>query len=146
MYNGMKTLFEGLQGTIQKIKELLELDTAIDEKIYFEIVGTFSKELKLLLTKYFESDEETQTKMRPFLNYYRQLQHYLVYIIRYPTILEVPHHSEILQTLSFIENQEKLIKEKYLAFSEAQKELLNGEFMKVLDDFYKLKLEGKKEE
>lgn len=133
-------IFKNLQEIINDLKEILELNTEIDENLYFETVGKYSKELKLLLKTYFKSDKKTQTLIRPFINYYRQLQHYLVFIIRYPSILQVPHHSEILQTLTFIENQEKLIKELYIDFSEVQRKLLTGEFMSVLEQLFELKL------
>jgi hypothetical protein len=44
------------------------------------MVGQYSKELNQLLKNYFESDDKIKDKLRPFLNYYRQLQHYLVFL------------------------------------------------------------------
>jgi len=104
------------------------------------MVGDYSKELKVVLNTYFASTDTIQTLMSPFLNYYRQLQHYFVFIIRYPLILKVPHHSEMLQTLTFIENRDQLIAERYAAFSRTQQELLTGDFIKVLDQLLELKL------
>ncbi len=49
-------------------------------------------------------------------------------------ILKVPSHAEILQTLSFIENQDSLIAEKYISLSEVQKQLLSGDFIRQLDE------------
>ncbi len=132
-------MYENLQKIIRNLKETLNFDTPIEENLYFKLVGDYSKELNLILGTYFESDEKTQTLMRPFLNYFRQLQHYLVFIIRYPTILQVPHHSEILQALNFIEQQESLIKEQYNDFSKHQKEFLTGEFRRILENFLQLK-------
>ena len=127
-------LIENLQGILQKLKELLESNTEIDEVCFCKVVGDYSKELKLLLNNYFKADDALKNEIRPFLNYYRQLQHYLIYLIRYPTILKVPSHAEILQTLSFIENQDFLIAEKYISLSEAQKQLLSGDFIRQLDE------------
>jgi len=134
-------MHETLPEILQDLKEILKADNPINENLYFELVGKYSKQLKKFLTTYFDSDKKTQALMRPSLNYYRQLQHYLVFIIRYPTILQVPHHSEILQTLSIIENQEELIKGLYTDLSKKQTNLLNGDFRKVLEDYLKLKLD-----
>jgi hypothetical protein len=131
---------EKIQGTLDQLTGILKLNTAIDEELYCEVVGSFSKELKLLLQRYFESDEKTRDHLRPYLNYYRQLQHYLVFLIQNDKILQVPHHAEILQTLSFMEKREQLIAEIYIGFSEAQKELLAGDFRRILDDLLESKL------
>lgn len=133
------TLLDNMQEIIHTLAEILKADTAIDEQIYCETVGAYSKELKMLLQKYYESDDEEQDGLRPYLNYYQQLQHYLVFLIMNSTILQVPHHSEILQTLTFIENQDKLIQELYLKFSEAQKQLLTGAFRSNLDKILEAK-------
>jgi hypothetical protein len=138
------TIFENLQRTINEITQILKNDTEIDDELYFKMVGEYSKELKGLLNTYFISPETIQTLMSPFLNYYRQLQHYFVFIIRYSLILKVPHHSEILQTLAFIENRDQLIKERYVEFSKTQKELLTGDFVKVLDQLLESKLKKMK--
>jgi len=108
---------EKIQGTLDQLTGILKLNTAIDEELYCEVVGSFSKELKLLLQRYVESDEKTRDHLRPYLNYYRQLQHYLVFLIQNDKILQVPHHAEILQTLSFMEKREQLIAEIYIGFS-----------------------------
>jgi hypothetical protein len=134
------SVFEHLQRIIDEIAKLLKSDTEIEEELYFKLVGDYSKELKGILNTYFASPDTLQTLMSPFLNYYRQLQHYFVFIIRYPLILKVPHHSEILQTLAFIENRDQLIKERYEEFSKTQKALLTGDFIKDLDQLLELKL------
>ena len=134
-----------MQEIILKLEEILKHDNTINEQIYCETVGAFSKELKILLQKYFESDDTTQDELRPYLNYYRQLQHYLVFLVMNSEILQVPNHSEILQTLSFIENQEKLIQELYIGFSEEQKRLLTGDFREILDKILEARFTKSKE-
>jgi hypothetical protein len=129
-----------IQNTINNLAEILKQDTAIDEQLYCETVGTFSKELKGLLQVYFESAEKTQDKLRPYLNYYRQLQHYLVFLIQNEKILQVPHHAEILQTLTFMENREQLIAEIYISLSDAQKKLFTSDYRQILDNLLELKL------
>ncbi|MFX1293713.1 MAG: hypothetical protein ACFFD2_02465 [Promethearchaeota archaeon] len=137
-------LYKNLQEIIKQLKSMLKSDTEIDEQIYCEEVGNYSKELKILLKKYFEVDEETRDKMRPFLNYYKHLQHYLVFLVMNSEILKVPHHEEILQILIFIENQERLIKETYVRISEAQKQLFSEKNLKKLDAALELRLKGLK--
>ena len=132
--------FESLQAIINDLVELLTSDTEIDENVYCKKVGDYSKELKILLTKYFEVDEETQDKMRPYVNYYRQLQHYLVFLVMNSEILKVPHHSEIIQTIVFMEGRDRLIQNVYIDFSKAQKQLFSSEFREILDKILELKL------
>ena len=139
-------LLDNIQDKIHKLSEILRLDTAIDEIIYCETVGDYSKELKILLSNYHQCDDKVQDELRPYLNYYRQLQHYLVFLIMNAEILQVPHHSEILQCLTFIENQEKLIQELYTDFSEAQKELLKGGFRRILDNILESRFKKMKKE
>jgi hypothetical protein len=138
-------LLDTIQEIILKLTEILKQNAAINEQVFCETVGVFSKELKVLLQKYFESDEKMQDELRPYLNYYRQLQYYLVFLVMNSEILQVPNHSEILQTLSFIENQEKLIQELYIGFSEEQKRLLTGDFREILDKILEARFTKSKE-
>ena len=132
--------FKKIQGRIHRLTEILKQDTPIDEQLYCQTVGTFSKELNHLLQTYFESDEKTRDELRPYLNYYRQLQHYLVFLIQNEKILQVPHHAEILQTLSFMENREQLFAEIYISLSDAQKKLFTSDYRQILDNLLELKL------
>ncbi|MHA1267251.1 MAG: hypothetical protein ACTSRS_18585 [Candidatus Helarchaeota archaeon] len=133
---------ENLQEILSELEKILSAGTPIDEIQYCVIVGNYSKELNLLLQRYFQSNDEIQDKMRPYLNYFRQLQHYLVYLTRYSTILQIPHHSEIQQTISFIQNQEELITKLYTKISDAQKALMtNNQFKEILEKALEEKLQ-----
>jgi hypothetical protein len=121
---------------------MLSSNKLIPEDPFFEEVGHFSKELKLILSTYFESPPKKQDELRPFINYYRQLQNYLVFILRFPTILLVPHHSEIQQTLEFIHSKKKLIETLYHQISEEEKKLLCGEFKENLEKFFNQKMKN----
>lgn len=132
--------YKPLQELLSQLEQMLQSDAAIEEEAFCKVVGLYSKELKVLLRTYFEVDAAKKDELRPWINYYRQLQHYLVYLIRYSEILQVPHHSEILQTLAFIENQDRLIQNVYVAVSEAQKQLFSKEFLNKLDELLEEKL------
>ncbi len=131
---------ENLQASLNRLQTMLKSDTAIDEQRYCEEVGLYSKELNLLLRKYFEVNEEDRDVLRPWVNYFRQLQHYLVFLVMNAKILEVPQHGEIIQTLNFMKNQKVLIQNVYVGFSEAQKQLFSKENLKKLDEFLEEKL------
>ena len=129
-----------MQEILTQLRGMLEGETAIDEEEYCKVVAAYSRELKALLKKYFEVNEEGKDELRPWVNYYKQLQHYLVYLVRFSEILQVPHHSEILQTLLFIKKQDELIEKIYIALSQAQKELFSEANLKALDRALELKL------
>ncbi len=133
-------VFKDLQEIIQHLLDLLKTETEIDEIQYCKAVGDFSKELKILLNRYFESDDEGRDNLRPFINYYRQLQHYLVFLVMNSEILKVPSHSEIIQTIVFMEGQERLIRNVYVDFSKAQKQLFSSQFKEILDKLLELRL------
>jgi hypothetical protein len=107
----------------------------IEEK-YFKEVGNFSKHLKQLLNIYFDDNtkRDTQLQYKPQILYFRQVQHYLVFILRYPDILTVYEHDEIKQTKNFLENKDYLIDLQYKKISEHQTELFDGDFRKILDE------------
>jgi len=129
-----------LQKSLHLLAQILRGDIEIDNQSYCEEVGHFSKELNLLLHKYFKVNEEARDKLRPWINYYRQLQHYLIFLVRNEDILKIPHHSEILQTVNFIENQEKLIEDIYFGISKVQKGLFSNEFLQKLDKLLEEKI------
>jgi len=104
------------------------------EILYINQVGKFSKMIKLLLNIYFENNREIQLKYKPEILYYRQVQAYLVFILRYSEILRVRDHEEIQQTKSFILNKEKLMKEIYNELAEQETYLFESDFRDKLDE------------
>lgn len=122
-----------LENFMHPLLQMLKSDTVIPEDPFFEAVGRFSKQLKVVLREYFTANSLLQAKMRPYVNYYRQLQNYLVFILRFPTILVVPHHSEIEQTVRFMEQKNLLIQTVYIELSQHEYELLKGDFHENLD-------------
>jgi hypothetical protein len=135
----MDDFFASINRIIKKLREIMVSNKPISEDLFFPLVGDYSKCLNALLALYHESSRPQEEKecMSPYLNYYRQLQNYLIFICRFPTILLVPNHSEILQTLNFIDQKEKLLKDLYEHFSQDEKKLLTGRFKKDLETLLK---------
>jgi hypothetical protein len=129
--------YSDIDSIILQLKELLKSQTAIDEELFSKLVGKYSKALKHLLNQYFSVSLTEQKDLSPYINYYRQVQHYLVFILRYPTILLVPNHSEILQTLKYIDNKTELINSLYIPMSKRNRTLLEGEFKKKLEENFR---------
>jgi len=132
----MDPLFFSINQLIEQLENMLESDHPIPEDPFFVLTGNFSKELKEILNAYFDADLARKTFLQPYINYYRQLQNYLVFILRFPTILLVPHHSEIEQTLRIIRNKETLIHEMYIPYSKRESELLHGEFHDQMEKLF----------
>lgn len=104
------------------------------EDTYFKKVGEFSSKIKLLLNTYFENNREEQLKYKPDILYYRQVQGYLVFILRFPDILKVKDHDEIQQTRKFLENKEYLIRTIYNQLAEHETNLFEGNFRNILEE------------
>lgn len=132
----MDPLFSSIDHLVDQLERMLESDQPIPEDPFFVLTGNFSKELKTILNAYFDADSTRKPVLQPYINYYRQLQNYLVFILRFPTILLVPHHSEIEQTLRIIRNKETLIHEMYIPYSKRESELLHGEFHDQMEKLF----------
>ncbi len=122
---------------IKKINsgEVLQPYLKNNEKLYFKLVADYSKLVNRLLDAYFENENnrDEQIKYKPDILYYRQLQEYLVFLIRFPEILQIADHDEIKQTQYYLENKKLLIKEIYNKMSEHQNTLFTGNFRSNLD-------------
>ena len=131
----MESFFTSIDKIIEKLRAILVSDKPILDDVFFPLVGDYSKGLKQILEAYHEPSRTKGDKnfMAPYINYYRQLQNYLIFICRFPTILLVPKHSEILQTLNFIDQKEKLLKELYESLSKQEKALFNSPFKDELE-------------
>lgn len=105
-----------------------------NETHFCVLLAEFTKVLKKLLDLYSKSERETQLKYKPHILYYRQVQGYLVFLIRFPTILTVRDHDEIEQTLEFLNNREEMIATKYKIIAEDQTRVFDGDFRKKLEE------------
>lgn len=126
----MEQFFFSIDPIIKKLREQLSSVKPISEDLFFPLVGDYSKSLKDLLNLYHEPwrTEPEKAFLSPYLNYYRQLQNYLIFICRFPTILLVPKHAEILQTIEFIDRKQILLKDVYEKLSHQEKELFKEPF------------------
>ena len=125
-----------LESVSENLIHILDSNSAIPEQEFRSATGRFSSELNRLLRNYAECPNETKDRLRPYINYYRQVQNYLVFLLRFETILQVPHHSEIQQTLYYLAHREELIEKIYRSLSEKEKELMTGRLKQDLEKFY----------
>jgi hypothetical protein len=128
-----------LEFSAKKIVNLLDRSEPIPEDPFFIEVGFFSSSLNKLLKYYTIVPASEKDNLRPIVNYFRQIQNYLVFLVRFPDILRVPHHAEIEQTLSIMKNREKWINEVYRDISQSEKEILNGSFKVKLEKLFEKK-------
>ena len=145
---GFTELIEAFNGVIEEILFCFEDIKKINsgevqqqpylknnEKLYFKLVADFSNLVNRLLDVYFEHEDnqEEQLRYKPDILYYRQLHEYLVFLIRFPEILQIADHDEIKQTRYFLENKKLLIQKLYNQMADQQTELFKGTFRKELN-------------
>ena len=135
----MNKFLEVLDSDSSNLIDLLHTDNPILEEHFNLLTGQFTHHLNDLLRYYATQNEDTKDMLRPYVNYYRQIQNYLVFLLRFPEILMVPHHSEIQQTLNILENREQLLKTTYEDISKAEKALFSGDFVNKLNNLYEKK-------
>lgn len=128
-----------LDNSVKALVHLLDHSEPILEDPFFVEVGIFSSLLNKLLKYYAIAQAKEKDNLRPQINYYRQIQNYLVFLVRFPDILKVPHHAEIEQTLSIMKNREKWINEIYRDLSQREKNNLEGPFKQKLEQLLEKK-------
>ncbi len=142
---GNDDLFGNIQKITMQLEKTLSDSGKINQDAFYRQSSNYSKELKKILRNYHEiSDKEEKHSYTSHINYYRQLQHYLIFMVRYPTILTVPNHSEIQQTLQFIQKKDELIQNIYIRMSKKQQDLFHGNFKHKLEDFFDRKNQKEK--
>ncbi len=136
-----KPLPETLQGfaselgvCIDSLREILASSKAIPAVTFQQLAGAFTHLLNLILKTYPDLADSEKDAARPHILYWRQLQGYLVFLLRFPEILLVPHHSEINQLLTFIIHREKLLNEIYVSLARHEKNLFAGHFREHLEE------------
>ncbi len=132
---------EALQGfaselgtCVDSLREILASSAVIPAGSFQQLAGTFTRLLNLILKSYPDLTDAEKDTARPFILYWRQLQGYLVFLLRFPDILQVPHHSEINQALDFITQQEKLLEDVYIPLARQEKNLFSGQFRGHLEE------------
>ncbi|MHA1727566.1 MAG: hypothetical protein ACTSWY_02400 [Promethearchaeota archaeon] len=107
-----------------------------NEKLFYKLTGNYTSLINHLLDVYFENtnNRKVQLKYKPDILYFRQVHEYLVYLIRYPEILNIPEHDEIKQTRYFLENKEQLKKNIYEGLAEKQTAIFEGNFQNKLNE------------
>ena len=123
-----------IAGSIDSLQKLLAVETPIPVESFNQLVGNFTRFLNLILKKYPDLPETEKDGARPHILYWRQLQAYLVFLLRFPEILQVPHHAESVQALNFIKQREKLLRELYVPLAQQEKNLFSGSFRQQLEE------------
>ncbi len=116
------------------LKRILASSEVIPTETFQQLAGTFTRLLNLILKAYPEMVDAEKDAARPHILYWRQLQGYLVFLLRFPDILQVPHHAEITQALDFIVHQENILTEIYVPLARQEKNLFAGQFRQHLEE------------
>ncbi|MHA1732650.1 MAG: hypothetical protein ACTSU5_11960 [Promethearchaeota archaeon] len=122
-----------IEGLLDSLRETLGSDEPIDLDEFQGLAGKFSSELNALLREYHGWSDAERDAARPLVLYLRQVQHYLVFLLRFPDILAVPHHCEIQQVQEFLANRDELLAGKYAELAGQQKGLFAGPFRQELE-------------
>lgn len=123
-----------LEMCIDSLRAFLTSSEVLSPDTFQCLAGTFTHVLNLILKVYPNLTDSEKDNARPFILYWRQLQGYLVFLLRFPDILHVPHHSEILQALDFITQREKLLRKIYIPLAQQEKNLFSGQFREHLEE------------
>lgn len=105
------------------------------EDEYAYNVGSFCKLLRRLLDEYHDEtrNKEDQSRIKPFLLYYRELQQYFIYFVRFPSAIYQKNHPYLKDLRALIENKEKMIKIKYKPMAVQQSMLFETDFREKLE-------------
>ncbi len=130
----LQELASELEACIDSLKGVLASSKVILADTFQQLAGTFTRVLNLILKKYPDLTDSEKDSARPLILYWRQMQGYLVFLLRFPDILQVPNHAEITQALDFIVHREKLLTEIYVPLARQEKNLFSGQFRKHLEE------------
>lgn len=125
--------FHAIGETLKLLSQDFQKDTILDLEEFTDLVGDFTRDLNRILHQYPDLSEGEKDQTRPHALYLRQLQGYLVFLLRFPRILQVPHHAEIQQTLDFILQREDLLDKVYDPLATHEKQLLSSGFRDKLE-------------
>ncbi|OLS14078.1 MAG: hypothetical protein RBG13Loki_2256 [Promethearchaeota archaeon CR_4] len=131
----LQDYFRKIWINLESLRILLARDSPIPEELFYPLSGEFTRLLNLVLKQYPDLNDRGKDSARPLILYCRQLQGYLVFLLRFPDILQVPHHSEINQTLDFITRREELLEKIYIPLAWQEKQLFSGQFREILEGY-----------
>ncbi|MBN2155991.1 MAG: hypothetical protein JW776_08110 [Candidatus Lokiarchaeota archaeon] len=103
------------------------------EESYCYLVGSFSKQLRKLLDVYHEQSRDEQMKLKPSVLYYRELQQYLVYFVRFPSALYQKNHPFLKELQDLIEYKGYMIKTKFKKKAMQESQLFESDFREKLE-------------
>ena len=120
---------------LDQFDEIENLRSEKFEERYCFNVGSYGKLLRQLLDLYHEdpNSSEIRTRLKPYLLYYRELQQYLVYFVRFPEAMYQKDHPYMKEMRELIENKEYFIKIKYKPKAIQESMLFETEFREKLE-------------
>jgi hypothetical protein len=85
------------------------------EEKYCYHVGSYGKQLRKLLDQYHENtrSKESKSLLKPLLLYYREIQQYLVYFVRFPSAVYQKNHPYLKELRELIEKKIFFLKNKF---------------------------------
>ncbi len=112
-----------------------EKDAEKFEERYCWNVGEYSKLLRQLLDIYHDDlrTKEEKTQMKPYLLYYRELQQYLVYFVRFPSAMYQKNHPYLKELRELIEKKGYMLKAKYKEKAIQESMLFETDFREKLE-------------
>jgi hypothetical protein len=111
------------------------LDSEKFEEAYCYHIGTFSKLLRKLLDQYHDGErtKEGKTKIKPYLLYFRELQQFFVYFVRFPSALYQKNHPYLKELRDLIQRMDFYLKNKYKEKAIQESMLFETDFREKLE-------------
>ncbi len=105
-----------------------------DEKYCYH-VGSFGKLLRKLLDHYHDDirTKEQKALLKPQILYFREIQQYLVFFVRFPAALYQKNHPYLIEMRYLIAEKGKLLREKYKEKAIQESMLFESDFRNKLE-------------
>jgi len=105
------------------------------EETYCYHIGSFGKLLRKLLDRYHDEAraKDEQVKIKPYLLYFREVQQFLVYFVRFPSALYQKNHPYLIELKDLIERIDFYIKNKFKEKAIQESMLFETDFREKLE-------------
>jgi hypothetical protein len=120
---------------IDLFDQIETINTEEFEEAYCYHVGFFSKLLRKLLDQYHDEKrtKDDQKMIKPYLLYFREIQQYLVFFVRFPSALYQKNHPYLKELRDLIDKFEFHIKNKYKEKAIQESMLFETDFREKLE-------------
>lgn len=111
------------------------LKPKIFEEKYCFSVGSYGKLLRKLLDQYHEEtrSKESRALLKPHILYFRELQQYYIYFVRFNTALYQKNHPYLIELRDLIEREHYYLKTKYKEKAIQESMLFESDFKEKLE-------------